>query len=97
MGVLLCSVPPLKMPEHKMARAAQQQQSLASGTAFGDYINEQRDVAPLFATKLRRKTMITAITLGLVAFVLLPCAVETKAILASESSESGPQVYEFAP
>jgi hypothetical protein len=31
-------VPPLKMPEHKMARAAQQQQSSASGAAFGEYI-----------------------------------------------------------
>ena len=37
-----------KMPEHKMASAAQQQQSLASGAAFGEYITKQRDVAPLF-------------------------------------------------
>jgi hypothetical protein len=43
------------MPEHEMARAAQQQQSLASGAAFGEYITKQRDVAPLFATKLRKE------------------------------------------
>jgi hypothetical protein len=35
----------LKMPELKMARAAQQQQSLASGAAFGEYLTKQRDVS----------------------------------------------------
>jgi hypothetical protein len=43
--------------------------------------------------------MITAIKLGLVAFVLfaLAYAVETKAILHLESSVSEPQGYEYAP
>jgi len=43
--------------------------------------------------------MTTAIKLGLVAFVLFASAyvVETKAILALESSASGPHVYEYAP
>ena len=82
-----------------MARAAQQQQSLASGAAFGEYVTKQRDVAPLFATKLRRKTMMTAIKLGLVAFVLFAAAyvVETRAILALESSDSWLHVNEYAP
>jgi hypothetical protein len=54
-------------------------------------------VAPLFATKLRRKTMMTAIKVGLVAFVLFAAAyvVETRAFLALEAS--GPQVDEYAP
>ena len=54
-------------------------------------------VAPLFATKLRRKTKMTAIKLGLVAFVLFAAAyvVETRVILALESS--GPQVDEYSP
>jgi hypothetical protein len=58
-----------------------------------------RLVAPLFATKLRRKTMTTAIKWGLVAFVLLASAyvVETRAILALESSDSGTRVHEYAP
>jgi hypothetical protein len=50
----LCSVPPLKMPALKMAKAAQQQQSSASGAAFGEYLTKQRDVAPLFATNSER-------------------------------------------
>jgi hypothetical protein len=36
-GRRLFSVPPLKMPEHKTARTAQQQQSLASGAALDEY------------------------------------------------------------
>ena len=49
--------------------------------------------------KTKKKDMITAIKLGLVDFVLfaLAYAVETRAILALESSDSGPQVYEYAP
>jgi hypothetical protein len=31
------------MPDHEMARAAQQQQYLASGAAFCEYVTEQRD------------------------------------------------------
>jgi hypothetical protein len=43
--------------------------------------------------------MITAIKLGLVDFVLfaLAYAVETRAVLALASSDSGPQVHEYAP
>jgi hypothetical protein len=41
----------------------------------------------------------TAIKMGLVAFVVLASAyvVETKAILALESSAGGPHVHEYAP
>jgi hypothetical protein len=49
---------------------------------------------------LERKTVITAIKLGLLAFILfaLAYAVETRAILGLESSDnSGSQVYEYAP
>jgi uncharacterized membrane protein (DUF4010 family) len=83
----------------KTARAAHQRQSSASGGAFGDYVTKQRDVAPSFATKLRRETMMTAIKLGLVALVLFASAyvIETRAILALESSDRGPQVYEYTP
>ena len=46
------------------------------------------------ATKLRKRTMMTA-TLGLVAFVLFAGAyvVETRAILALDSSDNWTQVY----
>jgi hypothetical protein len=37
------------MPEHEMARAAQQQQSLENGATFSEYIARQRDIASLFA------------------------------------------------
>jgi hypothetical protein len=50
--------------------------------------------------ELKRKTTMTAIKWGLVAFVLfgLGYAVETRAILGLESSDkSGSQVYEYAP
>lgn len=53
--VRLSSVPPLKMRKHKIARTAQQQQSLASGIAFGEYVTKKRDVAPLFAKKFTRR------------------------------------------
>jgi len=36
------------MPSIKLQERHQQQQSLASGAAFGEYITKQRDVAPLF-------------------------------------------------
>jgi hypothetical protein len=41
--------------------------------------------------------MMTAIKVGLVAFALFAAAyvVETRAILALESSASGPHVYEY--
>jgi hypothetical protein len=75
-------------------RPAQRRQSLAS-SAFGEYVTNKRDLAPLFATKFRRKTMMTAIKLGLVAFVLFAGAYvfETKAILDLESSDNWTQVY----
>jgi len=43
--------------------------------------------------------MMTAIKLGLVALVLFASAyvIETRAILALESSDRGPQVYEYTP
>jgi hypothetical protein len=88
------------MPERKMARAAQQQQSLASGRRVRRTYHQTTRPALLFATKFRRKTMITAIKLGLVALVLfaLAYAVETRAILALESSDkSGAQVYDYVP
>ena len=44
-----------------------------------------------------RKKMITAINVGLVALFYSPYAVETRAILALESSDSGPRVYKYAP
>jgi hypothetical protein len=48
--------------------------------------------------ELRRKTMMTAIKLGLVAFAVFASAyvVETRAILALESSDSGPQLHDYA-
>ena len=49
--------------------------------------------------ELTRKTMMTAIKWGLVAFVLFTAAYifEYRAILALESSDSWPQVYGYAP
>jgi hypothetical protein len=41
-----CTVPPLKMPEHKIARATQQQQSLASCAALGEYITSNATAPP---------------------------------------------------
>jgi hypothetical protein len=79
-----------------MARAAQQQQSLASGAAFGGICHQTtRLAAPLFAAKLRRRTMMTAIKWGLVAIAVFASAyvVETRAILALESSDSGRPEY----
>jgi hypothetical protein len=48
---------------------------------------------------MRRKTMMTAVKLALVAFVVFASAyvIETRAILALESSTSGLRVYEYAP
>jgi hypothetical protein len=43
------------MAQQKTARAAQQQHSFASGTAFDEYVAGQRDVAPLFAMQLRER------------------------------------------
>jgi hypothetical protein len=79
---------------------AQRPQFLTSSASFGEYVTKQRDVAPLFAGKLKRKTMMTAIKLGLLAFVLFASAyvVETRIIFALESSDNnGPQVYDYAP
>jgi hypothetical protein len=39
----LCSVPPLKMPEHKTPRTAQPQQTLASGAALDEYMYHLRN------------------------------------------------------
>jgi hypothetical protein len=86
------------MPAHKMARAERQQQSWASGAAFGEYIAEQRDCRAFVCLRnTGESSMINAIKWGLLAFVLFASAyaVETRAILDLESS--GPQVNEYAP
>ena len=68
--------------------------SVTSGMA-GQFLSE---AWRLEGSKLRRKTMMTAIKLGLVAFVLFAAyVVETRAILALESSDNWTQVYEYAP
>jgi hypothetical protein len=47
-GERIALVPPLKMPEHKMARTAQEQQSFASGAAPN--MSPNNAFVPLFAT-----------------------------------------------
>jgi hypothetical protein len=78
-----------------MARAAQQQQSLASGTAIGEYVIRQR---AFVYYETRKKDRDQCDYVGASRFCLIaPVPPETKAILALESSDSGPQVYESAP
>jgi hypothetical protein len=88
------------MPKHKIARSAYQRQSLASGAAFGEYVTKQRDVAPLLATKPGRKTMMTAIKLGLAAFYFIRrglCRRDQGDSCSGVIRQHGSQVYKYAP
>jgi hypothetical protein len=59
--------------------------------------NVSEDVVRLLAAKSKRKSMKTAIKFGLLAFALFAFSyvVEYKAILALETSYSGPSTYEY--
>jgi hypothetical protein len=86
------------MPEHKKARAAQQQQSFASGAAFGEYVPSNATSRPCLL-RTHEKDHDDRDQVGLLAFVLFSSAYifEYKAILDLESSDSWPQVYGYAP